>query len=463
MRSLLAAMIMMFVLAGCAGPVVVTRPATDGMIGVPYCLPRTVLAIDVEVKVEGTGDEIRPSATLSVNTQTVADTSCSYVLQHNTNDSSDDDLKIAVGSNGLLASLDSESTQQGRAIADAALRTLVAAAKLAATEGAFALFSTGEKLPATAAVRSRIAAALRRVAGKRTVYIPVPDSLTSPVASVNPFPEDKTWKLTVSLTPVASPGSGVAGRTTPKIRGCLESAIKGIVVRGLEPFVVEGQLSWDWEVAGTEGWNDDTSDEASWLRERGLIFRKGDKDHAGSWGFHGPLMSAQGLTNLPDYAPVTVVPVDRAMFVKTKHKVTFTNGTLANVDINRPSPIAAIATFPAEVAEALVNLPAQLVQVRISNIKSAEDLAAKKTEGEKAAQKTENENVVQRAADMNTYIDAKAIADVALRQWQDARGTPDENKLAADAAKAMNTANSRAQIVGKPAPFPREEFPNQYR
>ncbi len=464
MRSLLAAIIIMFVLTGCAGPVVISKSATDGMGGVPYCLPRTVLVIDVDVKEETSGNEWHPTATLSVSSQTVADSSCRYILQHNKNDASDDDLKIVVGSNGLLTSLSSESTQQGKAIAEAAEKTLVAVAKLAATEGKFALFSTPTKVEPNLEilqndVKSRVEAALRRVAGKRTVYVPVPNSLDKAIPEVAPFPEDPTWKLSVSLDPMASPGSGGTTPTRGMVRGCVEPPIEGIVVRGLEPLIAKVQLNWDWKVDGTEKVKDDEWEKVVWLRERGL------KKVDGGWGFQGPFMSAQGLMTLPDYGPVAVVQVNRAMFVKTTHKVTLANGTPTNVDINRPSPIAAIATFPADVAEALVNLPAQLVQVRISNIKSADDLAAKKTEVEKAAQKTQEEEATQRLVKMNAYLDASAIAIDAKNKWQTAigTGTDEEKALALAAAKAMNSANAAAQILGISTPFKEKDFPEQYR
>ena len=472
-RSLSAAIIILFILMGCAGPIVVTRPAIYGERGVPYCLPRTVLAVDIEVLVEETGDNIRPKATLSVSAQTVADASCHYILQHDTNDSSDDDLKIVVGMNGLLSSVASESTQQGRAIADAAVRTLVAVAKIAATEGLFGLQSTPAETPSRLkAVQSGMAAALRRVAGKRTVYIPLPDSLVTPspsptstlaqtrtptpisVATLHPFLEDASWTITASLMPIAGPNIKVSEQKPPQARArCLPTPVEGIVVKGLEPFIVMVTLSWDWDVPGTASVNGDDSDEAKWLRER--AFRKGER----GWGFHGPLMSAWGLTNLPDYAPVLVVPINRAMFVKTKQSVTFTNGTLANIDINRPSPIAAIATFPADVAEKIVELPAQLIQLRISNIQPAETLAAKKVEAEKAAQQAIDESVKQKTGYMNAYLDAFVSALEAKDKWQQAIGTNQEQPLKLAAAKAMNSANAAAQLAGVAVPFNPGDFP----
>ena len=185
-------------------------------------------------------------------------------------------------------------------------------------------------------------------------------------------------------------------------------------MRGLEPFVANVKLNWNWEVDGTENVENNNSEQAVWLRQIGLKKLGANK----KWGFNGAFMSVQGLITLPDYSPVAVVEVNRAMFVKTTHKVTLANGTPTNVDVNRPRPIAAIATFPFDVAEALVNLPAQLVQVRISNIQSAQDLAAKKTEVQKAAQQASEDEIKKRLTDMNAYSDALAAALDAKGKWR---------------------------------------------
>ena len=221
MRSLLAAITVMLVLACCAGPVVKSRKAAgDSMSGVPYCLPRTVLVIDVEVKLDEKGaTEFYPTANLSVSAQTVADASCRYILEHNKNDASDDDLKITVGTNGLLTSFSLREHTTGESYSRGGGRkhwwrsrswqrrkgsSRCSLLPPKGTKETFRDFADD--------VKSRVEAAVRRVAGKRTVYVALPEryvSLPENYASLletdvsllraYPFPEDPAWELSVSL------------------------------------------------------------------------------------------------------------------------------------------------------------------------------------------------------------------------------------------------------------------------
>ncbi len=445
-------------LGACAGPIAISRPAEPGAVGIPYSLPRTVTTVTATIGVTE-GATPQPTMSLAVATTTVADGACQYVLEHQTSDSSSDQLNVGVGASGLLGTINASSTQEGTAILDAALNTVIAGAKLAASGGAFGLQSTGgvgTKTPGLADVDARMLAELRRVIGTHTIYWPLPKNGYAS-ETITPFPEDPNWTLVMSIEPVSEERRTGDENVAPATRDCSVGEVAGVLVRGIEPFVITAELRWKFDLTKAESTALGTAD------ANALYARNMSKDTSGIWGYHGTLMSATGLAAVPDYSPVAVVPMNRAMFVTVANNLTFTGGVLTGSEVTRPSPIAAVAGFPEKVANALVALPAELVQVRINSLSTATSLATAETTAAAATQ-TSRATAIDNAATLrNAYLDALGPANAALAAWQAAIGADDEGAKRIAAAKAMYTANDAAAKAGIPAPFASGDFPSGLR
>jgi hypothetical protein len=78
---------------------------------------------------------------------------------------------------------------------------------------------------------------------------------------------------------------------------------------------------------------------------------------------------------LPNEAQVMTIPITRAAFVKKVTTVAFDHGLLTEVDINKPSEMLAFMDIPLAIAKAIVDVPAELVQLKINTSKGNTDLA----------------------------------------------------------------------------------------
>lgn len=77
---------------------------------------------------------------------------------------------------------------------------------------------------------------------------------------------------------------------------------------------------------------------------------------------------------LPNEAPIELLPLCSRTAVTTVHKVKFVDGMLTEYETDRPSPALAIINIPVEVLKAVVSIPAQIVQFRYDNTKAQTDL-----------------------------------------------------------------------------------------
>lgn len=82
---------------------------------------------------------------------------------------------------------------------------------------------------------------------------------------------------------------------------------------------------------------------------------------------------------LPDAAMELSLPVKGAAFAKSSVKFTFQDGIPTMVDVDRPSPLVAVAGLPIEILKALVSVPAEIIKLRIdyTNQQAAETTALK--------------------------------------------------------------------------------------
>ena len=75
--------------------------------------------------------------------------------------------------------------------------------------------------------------------------------------------------------------------------------------------------------------------------------------------------SKQERFNLPDRNSVMVMPVRSGSFVTTKHTLVFEQGQPTQVKIAQASELLALASFPFDIARAVLSVPAEILQLKI--------------------------------------------------------------------------------------------------
>ena len=83
---------------------------------------------------------------------------------------------------------------------------------------------------------------------------------------------------------------------------------------------------------------------------------------------------------MPNVSPIFSIGVYRALFAVRTTNLTFASGVLTNVYINKTSEIEGFSLIPLRVAQAIVRLPTEIVQLRIDDTKRSTDLAARETQ-----------------------------------------------------------------------------------
>ena len=68
---------------------------------------------------------------------------------------------------------------------------------------------------------------------------------------------------------------------------------------------------------------------------------------------------------LPNGAPILALDVTRAAFVKKVTRVTFEDGILTELYVNKPSEVLAFLEIPFYLVQSIVALPTELIQVKI--------------------------------------------------------------------------------------------------
>lgn len=77
---------------------------------------------------------------------------------------------------------------------------------------------------------------------------------------------------------------------------------------------------------------------------------------------------------LPYQAPIIAWDITRPAFVKQVTKLTFVNGVLAEVYLNKPSEWLAAVKIPSDILKAVAGLPLELLQFRVSHDQAYNDL-----------------------------------------------------------------------------------------
>ena len=80
------------------------------------------------------------------------------------------------------------------------------------------------------------------------------------------------------------------------------------------------------------------------------------------------------ILEMPNGAPVFSVDVRRAIFADRQTTLTFDHGVLSDVTITKGSELNALADIPLQVAQFIVSIPAQVLQLRINRTSNAQEV-----------------------------------------------------------------------------------------
>lgn len=96
---------------------------------------------------------------------------------------------------------------------------------------------------------------------------------------------------------------------------------------------------------------------------RVIVMRKSDPASTrGSWQLHQSTM-----VEMPNVSPVLSIGVSRALFANRKTTIKFSDGILTDVAIKKDSELASFVSIPLAVAKAIVEVPAQIIKIRIAD------------------------------------------------------------------------------------------------
>ena len=93
-----------------------------------------------------------------------------------------------------------------------------------------------------------------------------------------------------------------------------------------------------------------------------VMLRKADPEGSGPWELY--------LTrrfDLPNVSPVLAIGIERAAFTTRKTTVNFNQGTLTDVAVDKDSEVAGFVTIPLTLAKAIVDVPGQIIKLRLAD------------------------------------------------------------------------------------------------
>lgn len=92
------------------------------------------------------------------------------------------------------------------------------------------------------------------------------------------------------------------------------------------------------------------------------LFTKRNLKARGGWR-----LKASEAIHLENQSPILGIGIDRAFFAERKTTLTFDHGALLDVDIDKTSELAGFVQVPLYIAQGIVALPANIIQVKINN------------------------------------------------------------------------------------------------
>jgi hypothetical protein len=100
-----------------------------------------------------------------------------------------------------------------------------------------------------------------------------------------------------------------------------------------------------------------------------MVILRREEPGAGKWG----LYVAKNL-EMPNLSPIFGVGVERALFAQRKTTLTFDSGVLTGVSIDKKSELLGFVSIPLVLAQAIVDVPTRIVQLRISDANKRAEL-----------------------------------------------------------------------------------------
>jgi hypothetical protein len=149
-----------------------------------------------------------------------------------------------------------------------------------------------------------------------------------------------------------------------------------------------------------------------------VILRKRDPYGRGPW----TLFQTQRV-DMPNVSPVLALGIERAMFTHRNTTVVFNEGVLTDVTVDKGSELVGFVRIPLALAKAIVDVPAQIIQIRITDAQQRIELINAQTallqqlseRGETAptaAVETPKSATAREAAYAGACIDAGGPAEV---------------------------------------------------
>jgi hypothetical protein len=100
-----------------------------------------------------------------------------------------------------------------------------------------------------------------------------------------------------------------------------------------------------------------------------VVMRKSDPEGPGAW-----VLAETRRIEMPNISPVFSLEIARSFFAQNKTEVTFNNGVLADVRIEKGSELYGFAAIPLALARRVTQIPAEIIKFRIADTEADKQL-----------------------------------------------------------------------------------------
>lgn len=178
-----------------------------------------------------------------------------------------------------------------------------------------------------------------------------------------------------------------------------------------------------------------------------VYFDKGKRDNA-TTNFEDGIL--KGELVIPDNDSFIPIRIERSSFVKKTYVMKVSNGLLTENSIEKPSQVEGFISIPIKVAQAIMSIPAQLIQFRIVNIKNETSLETTQQNLDKAKLDTKKNEIALEAEILKAKIDAQKTtiaydAEVSKIRFEAQKGLLDAEKNLIKEQKALATARKELE------------------
>lgn len=349
-----------------------------GVTGMPYYLPSTTVPVTISgdfVILPERKENKSPTAadfeyvvTVTVGTpKQVADPDAALMLEYRPEPASKDEFKLAVGTNGLLTTVNSTSKDETGAIilqlAELAKQGLRASAALAMTP------AKDVAKPETDEDARRLACARKLRKMSVTTEVNLSDVLRAGTsAGLEEQREELNTRVTRAMQNEPLP-------TPPRL---VESMTFDIRERAPLPGTISNEQLYIYP--RKTGYS-------------GVVFRMMAPQRFGvemstskaNFGDNCRLSyAAASINNMPvmvaDPLRTFVVDNSRTAFVPKTVKMAVSDGVLTGIDVDKPSELLAAITLPVEVLKVIASIPGELLTIKVKQISDEKNLSAAQVE-----------------------------------------------------------------------------------